>query len=35
MGKSYTMPFYSGVKEGGVVVINSGQALLSKEDFNG
>jgi pyruvate ferredoxin oxidoreductase gamma subunit len=32
MGKSYTMPFYSGVKEGGVVVINSAQPLLSEED---
>ena len=25
MGKSYTMPFYSGVKEGGLVIINSDQ----------
>ena len=33
MGKSYTMPFYSGVKEGGVVVINSAQPLLSEEDI--
>ena len=32
MGKSYTMPFYSGIKEGGVVIINSGQPLLSEED---
>ncbi|HEY7128486.1 MAG TPA: 2-oxoacid:acceptor oxidoreductase family protein [Nitrospira sp.] len=32
MGKSYTMPFYSGVKEGGVVIINSAQPLLSEED---
>ncbi|MGC3974287.1 MAG: 2-oxoacid:acceptor oxidoreductase family protein [Nitrospira sp.] len=33
MGKSYTMPFYSGVKEGGVVIINSAQPLLSEEDI--
>ena len=33
MGKSYTMPFYSGIKEGGVVIINSGQLLLSEEDI--
>ena len=32
MGKSYTMPFYSGIKEGGVVIINSDQPLLSDED---
>jgi len=32
MGKSYTMPFYSGVKENGVVVINSDVPLLSDED---
>ncbi len=32
MGKSYTMPFYSGIKESGVVVINSDVPLLSKED---
>lgn len=32
MGKSYTMPFYSGIKEGGVVIINSDQPLLSEED---
>ena len=30
MGKSYTMPFYSGVKEGGLVIINSAQPLLSE-----
>ncbi|MEK7269299.1 MAG: 2-oxoacid:acceptor oxidoreductase family protein, partial [Nitrospirota bacterium] len=33
MGKSYTMPFYSGIKEGGVVIINSDVPLLSKEDI--
>ena len=33
MGKSYTMPFYSGVKEGGLVIINSDQPLLSEEDI--
>ena len=32
MGKSYTMPFYSGIKEGGVVVINTDVPLLSEED---
>lgn len=32
MGKSYTMPFYSGIKEGGVVIINSDIPLLSDED---
>lgn len=33
MGKSYTMPFYSGIKEGGVVIINSDVPLLSQEDI--
>ncbi len=32
MGKSYTMPFYSGIKEGGVVIINTDMQLLSDED---
>ena len=32
MGKSYTMPFYSGIKEGGVVIINTDVPLLSDED---
>ena len=32
MGKSYTMPFYSGVKENGVVIINSDVPLLEDED---
>lgn len=32
MGKSYTMPFYSGIKEGGLVIINSEMSLLSEED---
>ena len=32
MGKSYTMPFYSGIKESGVVIINSDVPLLSDED---
>ncbi len=32
MGKSYTMPFYSGIKEGGLVIINSDMTLLSEED---
>lgn len=33
MGKSYTMPFYSGIKEGGVVIINSDSPLLGEEDI--
>jgi pyruvate ferredoxin oxidoreductase gamma subunit len=33
MGKSYTMPFYSGIKEGGLVIINSDAPLLSDEDL--
>ena len=33
MGKSYTMPFYSGIKEGGVVIINSDVPLLPEEDI--
>ena len=32
LGKSYTMPFYSGIKEGGLVIINSDVPLLSEED---
>jgi len=32
MGKSYTMPFYSGIKENGLVIINSDEQLLSDED---
>jgi pyruvate ferredoxin oxidoreductase gamma subunit len=32
MGKSYTMPFYSGIKEGGLVIINTDMPLLSDED---
>lgn len=32
LGKSYTMPFYSGIKENGVVIINSDVPLLSDED---
>src|SRR5207244_11647054 len=31
-GKSYTMPFYSGIKRGGLVIINSNMELLSDED---
>ncbi len=33
MGKSYTMPFYSGIKEGGVVIINSDMPLLPDADI--
>jgi pyruvate ferredoxin oxidoreductase gamma subunit len=32
MQKSYTAPFYSGVKEGGLVIINTSVDLLSEED---
>jgi pyruvate ferredoxin oxidoreductase gamma subunit len=32
MSKSYTMPFYSGVKKNGLVIINSNSELLSDED---
>ncbi|EDP73448.1 2-oxoacid:acceptor oxidoreductase family protein, partial [Hydrogenivirga sp. 128-5-R1-1] len=32
MGKSYTMPFYSGIKKNGLILINSEENLLSTED---
>ncbi len=32
MGKSYTMPFYSGIKKGGLIIVNSEEDLLSEED---
>ena len=32
MGKSYTMPFYSGIKEVGFVIINTDMPLLTDED---
>jgi len=32
MGKSYTMPFYSGIKRDGLVIINSSEPLLSEDD---
>jgi pyruvate ferredoxin oxidoreductase gamma subunit len=32
MGKSYTMPFYSGIKRDGLVIINSSSPLLSDDD---
>jgi pyruvate ferredoxin oxidoreductase gamma subunit len=32
LSKSYTMPFYSGVKKNGLVIINSNADLLSSED---
>ncbi|MBS4026333.1 MAG: 2-oxoacid:acceptor oxidoreductase family protein [Clostridia bacterium] len=35
MGKSYTMPFYSGLKKGGVVIINSNDPILSHEELEG
>jgi pyruvate ferredoxin oxidoreductase gamma subunit len=31
-GKCYTMPFYSGLKRGGIVIINTDHPLLSEED---
>lgn len=31
-GKCYTMPFYSGLKKGGLVIINTDHPLLSEED---
>ncbi len=35
MGKCYTMPFYSGIKKGGLLVINSDEPLpLSKDDLD-
>jgi pyruvate ferredoxin oxidoreductase gamma subunit len=32
MGKSYTMPFYAGIKENGLVIINSDEDLLTDVD---
>ena len=32
MQKSYTAPFYSGIKENGIVIINTSDDLLSQED---
>lgn len=32
MQKSYTAPFYSGIKEGGLIIINTNVDLLTKED---
>ncbi|RMA97123.1 2-oxoacid:acceptor oxidoreductase family protein [Hydrogenothermus marinus] len=32
MGKSYTMPFYSGIKKNGLILINSEENLLNAED---
>jgi pyruvate ferredoxin oxidoreductase gamma subunit len=32
-GKCYTMPFYSGLKRGGLVIINTDHPLLSEEDI--
>jgi len=33
MGKSYTMPFYSGIKDNGLLIINSDHDLLTEEDY--
>ncbi|MGC8499661.1 MAG: 2-oxoacid:acceptor oxidoreductase family protein [Leptospirillia bacterium] len=32
MGKSYTMPFYSGIKDGGLVIINDDIEILTEEE---
>lgn len=32
MGKSYTMPFYSGIKNYGLIIINTEEDLLTDED---
>ncbi|WPM31982.1 2-oxoacid:acceptor oxidoreductase family protein [Hydrogenobacter sp. T-2] len=32
MGKSYTMPFYSGIKKKGLIIINTEEDLLTDED---
>jgi pyruvate ferredoxin oxidoreductase gamma subunit len=32
-GKSYTMPFYAGIKKGGLLIINTDTPLLSDEDL--
>lgn len=32
LGKCYTMPFYDGLKEEGILIINSDKPLLSEED---
>ena len=34
MQKSYTAPFYSGIKKGGILIINSNSDLLTDEDRN-
>jgi pyruvate ferredoxin oxidoreductase gamma subunit len=35
LGKSHTMPFYSGLKKGGIVLINSEQPILSEKEKDG
>ncbi len=32
MGKSYTMPFYSGIKKNGLIIINAEEDLLTERD---
>lgn len=32
-GKCYTMPFYSGIKKGGIVIINSEEPIVPEEDM--
>ena len=32
LGKSYTMPFYSGIKDGGLIIINDDIELLTEEE---
>tara|TARA_B100000686_G_scaffold320175_1_gene371555 strand:- start:5630 stop:6313 length:684 start_codon:yes stop_codon:yes gene_type:complete len=34
MQKSYTAPFYSGLKDNGIIIINTNTDLLSKEDHD-
>jgi pyruvate ferredoxin oxidoreductase gamma subunit len=33
-GKSYTMPFFSGIKKNGVIIVNSAKAIEFSEDEN-
>ncbi len=35
MGKSYSMPFFSGLKENGLVIINSDEPILSEKEQKG
>jgi pyruvate ferredoxin oxidoreductase gamma subunit len=35
LGKSHTMPFYSGLKEGGLVIVNSADPIIPEKDKAG